>query len=89
MVLADFGLAKTADNAGKSEGTVAWTAPEILNGESKATFKTDVYSLGMVFYEITARRNPFAEQQDETVIRAMVISGERPKVPAECPQVWV
>jgi serine/threonine protein kinase len=62
-VLTDFGLSKTATTISgmtntKSSfagGTLAWTAPEVLNarrGVSCFTAKSDVYSFGVVQWEV-------------------------------------
>jgi serine/threonine protein kinase len=64
-VLTDFGLSKTAGSiSGMTNtrsvfngGTLAWTAPEIFNakgGKSQFTAKSDVYSYGIVIYEVLA-----------------------------------
>lgn len=51
----DFGLARAAieDSDGtQGVGTTGYQAPEVANGETNYTDKADVYSAGMVFYEI-------------------------------------
>jgi len=60
---ADFGLARDAEAGTQSEtfkrwGTDRYIAPETLQGESP-TFKTDLYSLGCVGYELLAGHPPF------------------------------
>ena len=63
--LSDFGLAHLLNSAvSKSEhgmrmsGTPAYIAPELLQGES-ATAVSDVYSLGMMVYQMLCGRLPF------------------------------
>lgn len=43
---------------GKVVGTIAYMAPEIALGEP-ATYQTDIYSLGVVLYQILTLRHPY------------------------------
>lgn len=86
IALTDFGLAKSVRDAGNTLGTLAWTPPEVLNETSAWTTASDIYSLGMVFYEIVSSKMPF-EGLDNEDIKPNVLSGVRPEIPGECPQV--
>ncbi len=63
----DFGLAKFTEaedsltSADVVVGTLAYMSPEQCRGE-KLTPATDVFSLGIVFYEMLTGRNPFRGQ---------------------------
>ena len=59
----DFGLARDMDSEGRSTpgtlmGTYAYMSPEQVDGE-EATFSFDVYSLGVVAYQLLANKIPF------------------------------
>jgi serine/threonine protein kinase len=57
----DFGLAGLADEFGDDEaraGTPAYMAPEQINGLEQ-TIKSDIYSLGLVLYELFTGRRAF------------------------------
>jgi hypothetical protein len=59
--ITDFGLALSSDDAtGPSEtaGTPAYMAPEQI-GKGEASVRSDIYSLGLVFYELFTGRLPY------------------------------
>ena len=69
-VLADFGIARTLGGsrttAAGISGTIAYSAPEVLNGEP-ATVRSDIYSLGATLYSAVAGRGPFATGSQDSV----------------------
>jgi serine/threonine-protein kinase len=64
LKLTDFGIAKDMDvtqltSANCTVGTAAYMSPEQCKGERVLTYKSDLYSLGVVFYELLTGRKPF------------------------------
>lgn len=65
LKLTDFGIAKDTDvtaltNANSTIGTAAYMSPEQCKGDRNLTPKSDLYSLGVVFFELLSGRKPFA-----------------------------
>jgi eukaryotic-like serine/threonine-protein kinase len=61
----DFGIAKafcndiTATNTGLFMGTFKYAAPEQLEGSKSLDARADIYSLGMILYEMLSGTDPF------------------------------
>jgi serine/threonine protein kinase/Tol biopolymer transport system component len=77
----DFGLAKLAGAAaitrtGSSVGTPAYMSPEQARGED-VDHRTDLWSLGVVLYEMLAGRRPFGGEHEQAVLYS--IFNEAPK----------
>jgi eukaryotic-like serine/threonine-protein kinase len=94
--LLDFGLAQQAADdtglletatmltvAGMVAGTPQYMAPEILNGEP-ADRRSDIFALGVVFYEMLSGRHPFAAPTPTAMIGQVLHQPPRP-LPATVP----
>jgi serine/threonine-protein kinase len=67
VVITDFGLAGVADQIQGAEvrsGTPAYMAPEQLAGKEVST-RSDIYSLGLVLYEVFTGKRAFSEKTPE------------------------
>lgn len=67
--VADFGLAQNRKLGGT--GTPFWMAPELLRRESTNTAKTDVYSFGIILYEVYSRRDPYEGEDPRLVLKGV------------------
>jgi serine/threonine protein kinase len=84
--VADFGFARIKEeNATMTRcGTPCWTAPEILRGE-KYGERADVFSFGIVMWQVVTRREPYAGRNFMGV-SLDVLEGRRPQIPNDCPE---
>ncbi|GKV29448.1 hypothetical protein SLEP1_g38375 [Rubroshorea leprosula] len=88
----DFGLSKIKRNtlvSGGVRGTLPWMAPELLNGGSnKVSEKVDVFSFGIVLWEILTREEPYANMHYGAIIGGIVHNTLRPTIPSYCDPEW-
>jgi serine/threonine-protein kinase len=92
VTLLDFGIARsltdvddsTITRSGTVCGTVAYMAPEVACGEP-AEPRSDLYSLGVMLYELLAGTRPFEHERADVVMRMHVT--EDPPAIAHVPAV--
>ncbi|KAG8638196.1 uncharacterized protein LOC110630714 isoform X2 [Manihot esculenta] len=88
----DFGLSKIKRNtlvSGGVRGTLPWMAPELLNGNSnKVSEKVDVFSFGIVLWEILTGEEPYANMHYGAIIGGIVNNTLRPSIPSFCDPEW-
>jgi len=78
-VVADFGLARAVEQSGGdkltrsglSVGTPAYTSPEQAFGDGPVDGRTDVYSLGVVVYEMLSGDRPYAGSSARAIFARM------------------
>ena len=74
--IVDFGLAKLVSETGITEtgsrgGTLAYMSPEQLQGD-KVDYLTDLYSLGILMYEIVSGKRPYHEEHYAALMYSIV-----------------
>ena len=77
----DFGLARSAGmtkvtKTGATVGTVPYMSPEQAQGE-KVDYRTDIWSLGVVLYEMLSGQLPFKGDYDTAIVYSIL--NEEPK----------
>ncbi|MCA8997990.1 MAG: protein kinase, partial [Planctomycetaceae bacterium] len=81
VLLADFGLARQTDllstigGPGRVMGTWPYMSPEQITGQ-EINHLADIYSLGVVLYQLLAGRRPYRGTQDE--IKNGILKGNAP-----------
>jgi serine/threonine-protein kinase len=81
-IIMDFGIAKLAGETkitrtGTTVGTVAYMSPEQARGE-KVDHKTDIWSLGVVLYDMVIGQLPFKGDHDQAVIYSILNENPEP-----------
>lgn len=85
LLISDFGLARligdqTMTQAGQLLGTPAWMSPEQAAGDgAKVTGSSDIYSLGVILYQMLTGRVPFLT--DDPVTTLALVRTEPPVSP--------
>jgi serine/threonine protein kinase len=71
-------------------GTTAWCAPELLTASSttKYSVKVDVYSFGMVLWELWEKKRPFEELHSRFDIMDAIRANKRPTISKNCPVAY-
>ncbi len=90
--LADFGLAKVRSEisshhsaqSGGAKGTTQWMAPELFARKPEYTTKTDIFSYGIVLWELAAHEYPFKDATPFAV-PMLVLKGDREEFPPDTP----
>jgi serine/threonine protein kinase len=86
VVLLDFGLARAEGVAkltrsGALLGSLHYAAPEQLRNPLQVDARTDVYALGVTFYELLALRAPYDAETGEA-LQALIQQGDAPPLRA-------
>uniref|UniRef100_A0A182Q684 Mitogen-activated protein kinase kinase kinase 7 n=1 Tax=Anopheles farauti TaxID=69004 RepID=A0A182Q684_9DIPT len=68
-----------------NQGSAAWMAPEVFEGSSY-TEKCDVFSWGIILWEVIAREPPFKHIDTSYAIMWRVHQGSRPPLIEHCPK---
>lgn len=90
--IGDLGLSKVRQHtlvSGGVRGTLPWMAPELLSGKSNmVSEKIDVYSFGIVMWEVLTGEEPYADMHCASIIGGIVNNTLRPKIPSWCDPEW-
>ena len=78
--LTDFGIALVRGEMARLAGTPAYMAPEQLTEGAVVDGRTDLYALGVVFFELLSGRKPFALATDFEELRRTILQTPAPRI---------
>ncbi|CAN0192791.1 unnamed protein product [Ectocarpus sp. 6 AP-2014] len=95
--IADFGTSRwtqttnstglatyTTRSSQTTQMSIAWSAPEVLESE-RSSYESDVYSFGIVVWEVASRELPWAKKTRPRDILTAVLRGVRPSFHVDAP----
>ncbi len=99
--LADFGIAHISSSAGASPlttsgsmlGTPSYMSPEQIHGESTLDGRSDIYALGVIFFQLLTGRVPYIADTATKILMKHIMDPVpdlrqiRPDLPQECQDV--
>ncbi|RHZ79199.1 hypothetical protein Glove_151g90 [Diversispora epigaea] len=91
--ISDFGLSKligvNPNNPEKKNifGVLPYIAPEVLSGDEEYTKAADVYSFGIIAYEIVTGFPPYSDIPHDKDLAMKICNGLRPKIPFHTPKL--
>ncbi|RHZ73042.1 hypothetical protein Glove_233g36 [Diversispora epigaea] len=91
--ISDFGLSKligtNPNNPEKKNivGVLPYIAPEVLSGDEEYTKAADVYSFGIIAYEIVTGFPPYPDIPHDKDLAMKICNGLRPKIPFHTPKL--
>ncbi|RHZ86532.1 hypothetical protein Glove_50g69 [Diversispora epigaea] len=91
--ISDFGLSKligaNPNNPQKKNivGVLPYIAPEVLSGDEEYTKAADVYSFGIIAYEIVTGFPPYPDIPHDNNLAMKICNGLRPKIPFHIPKL--
>ena len=87
----DFGIARVLEasktQTGTLIGTFSYMAPELFHGE-RATERSDIWSFGVLLYELLAYKPPFSGQSAAALMQSICLQQPVPlrQVAPDCPE---
>jgi serine/threonine protein kinase len=85
FLVSDLGFCGPVDKPLKSiYGNLPYIAPEVIAGK-ETTFKSDIYSIAMLMWEISSGQPPFINYEHNYDLAMNIINGIRPKIVSGTP----
>src|SRR4051812_12983052 len=89
--IGDLGLCQQIvdkkDNLNKIFGVIPYLAPEVLS-KKPYTKESDVYSFGMIMWELTTGKKPFHDIPHNSSLISDILNGIRPQVTDDTPEFY-
>ncbi|RHZ75440.1 hypothetical protein Glove_213g2 [Diversispora epigaea] len=68
-------------------GIIPNMAPELFKGQSHL-YSSDIYSLGMIMWQLTSGHRPFHDQEHGPKLILDILDGKRPEITEDTPKCW-
>ncbi len=65
-------------------GTIAWMAPELISGKQSVTKESDVFSFGVLLWELVTQKIPFEKANSDLIKDWVLKSNVRETIPQSC-----
>ncbi|KAK9850775.1 hypothetical protein WJX84_002454, partial [Apatococcus fuscideae] len=93
LKVADFGLSKQkwsvyVTGVRDLRGTLPFMAPELVCDPDRISEKADVWSFGMVLWEMLMLETPFQHLSPQEIVTGLMMGTLRPEIPAWCEPEW-
>ncbi|GBC04710.1 hypothetical protein RclHR1_05820002 [Rhizophagus clarus] len=88
--IGDLGLSQPANSNSPNNGiygVIPYVAPEIFES-GEFSKKSDIYSLGMIMWELTTGCKPFADIEHDASLICKIIDGKRPVITNDTPKCF-
>ncbi|CAI2166227.1 10609_t:CDS:2 [Funneliformis geosporum] len=92
-VISDLGISRSINesadnNGGEIYGILTHIAPEVFQG-NKFTTASDIYSFGMIMWELMTGRMPFWDRYHDTELIIEICDGFRPPIVTNAPEDYI
>src|SRR5688572_19785176 len=90
VVISDLGISKSSidDDDDEIYGVISYMAPEVLQGKGY-TIASDIYSFGMIMWELITGRMPFWDQNNDIELIIKVCKNLRPPIIKNAPKGYI
>src|SRR5688500_4180200 len=91
VVISDLGISKSSidDDDDEIYGVISYMAPDILQGK-EYTMDSDIYSFGMIMWELITGRMPFWDQNiDNVELNIKICRNFRPPIIKNAPKGYI
>jgi serine/threonine protein kinase len=90
-ITGDFGISKSeigSSDDNEVYGIIPYVAPEVFQGH-KYTKASDIYSFGMIMWELMTGRRPFWDISHDTYLIIEICDGLRPPIVTNAPEGYI
>lgn len=92
--ISDYGLATvkkdtmSSTTANSAVGTIPWMAPELFKKKPMYSEESDIYSYGLVLWEMATHRLPFSDCDSPGVLINEILNGDPESIPEATPPTF-